>query len=234
MLSLALGVRNFLLLGVLAIATLTIASLTASLFLDSRRRRPRRFAAGLWETLREQRRAYGGYVVHVGIMVLAVGVAGSALGTQRREAVMNEGETFEWAGREVHYVRLIQRETPDKLIAEAVLHIRRGSGGRQELRPARHLHLLQNEWTTEVAIHSTWRGDFYTILNAGLGGGQVVLTLVDNPLVPWIWTGGFICLGGVVTAMFPARAARRRASKGADPAASTRRMKVSEDRRRAA
>jgi cytochrome c-type biogenesis protein CcmF len=147
---------------------------------------------------------------------------------------MNEGETLKWAGREVHYVQLIQRETPDKLIAEAVLHIRRGNSSTAELRPARHLHLLQNEWTTEVAIHSTWRGDFYTILNAGLGGGEIVLTLVDNPLVPWIWAGGFVCLGGVVTAMWPSRAAQRSGSNNAVPAAIAPRLKDSENQRRAA
>jgi cytochrome c biogenesis factor len=71
------------------------------------------------------------------------------------------------------------------------------------LRPARHLHLLQNDWTTEVAIDSTWRGDFYTVLNAGLGDGRVVMTLVDNPMICWIWGGGFVTTTAAIVAMWP-------------------------------
>ena len=70
---------------------------------------------------------------------------------------------------------------PDKAIAEAVLEVTQGQGKPVVVKPARHLHWLQNEWTTAVAIHSTWSGDFYTILNGSLGGGKVDLTLVENP-----------------------------------------------------
>jgi cytochrome c biogenesis factor len=145
-------------------------------------------------------------------MIVAIGVTGSSLGAQRREALMYEGDTLRWAGRQIRYGQLVQREAPGKLIAEAVLHVSR-NGDSTTLRPARHLHLLQNEWTTEVAIHSSWRGDFYTILNAGLGDGQVSLTLVDNPLVGWIWMGGFICLAGALAAMWPPRRRRSAANE---------------------
>jgi cytochrome c-type biogenesis protein CcmF len=198
-----LGVRSLLLLAVIGLAALTGASLAAALLLDARRREAGRLVIGLLRALRDNRRQYAGYVVHLGFMAVAIGITGSSLGTQRHDAVMNEGDTLRWAGREIRYVQLVQRETPDKLIAEAVLHVSRDGGSPATLRPARHLHLLQNEWTSEVAIHSTWRGDFYTILNAGLGEGQVALTLVDNPLVPWIWFGGLICLAGALTAMWP-------------------------------
>jgi cytochrome c biogenesis factor len=65
------------------------------------------------------------------------------------------------------------------------------------------LHLLQNEWTTEVAIESTWRGDFYTVLHAGLGDGRVVLSLIVNPMIGWIWIGGMVATTGAVVAMWP-------------------------------
>jgi cytochrome c biogenesis factor len=70
------------------------------------------------------------------------------------------------------------------------------------VRPARHLHLLQNEWTTAVAIHSSWSGDFYTILNGGLSG-KAVLTLVENPMMRWIWLGGICAVLGAVIGIWP-------------------------------
>jgi cytochrome c-type biogenesis protein CcmF len=116
---------------------------------------------------------------------------------------MSEGDTLQWAGRRIHYVRLEQSELPDKLVAEAVLEVAREGGSAVTLRPARHLHLLQNEWTTEVAIHSSWSGDFYTVLHAGLGGGRVSLSLVDNPMIGWIWFGGIWTAASAVVAALP-------------------------------
>jgi cytochrome c-type biogenesis protein CcmF len=91
------------------------------------------------------------------------------------------------------------------LIAESVLEVRCGESKPVELRPARHLHLLQNEWTTEVAIHSTWTGDFYTVLDAGLGEGRVALTLVSNPMIRWIWMGGTVTTLSAIVALLPVR-----------------------------
>jgi cytochrome c-type biogenesis protein CcmF len=213
---LALGVRQPLLLVVLGLSVLTAASLLGALLLDARRRKPATIVRGMFRALRDNRRQYAGYVVHLGFMALAIGVTGSSLGTQQREAVLSEGESLRWAGREIRYVELLQHELPDKLVAEAVLHVARDGETSVTLRPARHLHLLQNEWTTEVAIHSTWRGDFYTILNAGLGDGQVSLTLVDNPLLCWIWLGGLISLAGALTAMWPVRKRQAKSIDGVD------------------
>jgi cytochrome c-type biogenesis protein CcmF len=202
-------VRHPLSLAVMGLATLTVATLLAALLLDARRREPQRLVWGLLRTLRDSRRQYAGYVVHLGFMSLAIGVTGSAVGTQRHEVLMNEGETLLWADRQIRYEQLVQQELPDKLIAEAVLHVSHGDAPAVTLRPGRHLHLLQNEWTTEVAIHSTWSGDFYTILHAGLGDGQVSLTFVDNPMMRWIWFGGYVSLFGAVVAIWPTRASRR-------------------------
>ncbi len=134
-----------------------------------------------------------------------MGVAGSSLGTRREEMTLDEGAVIDWAGQRIHYVRLEQRQLPDKLVAEAVLELDRQRSTPIELRPARHLHLLQNEWTTEIAIYSTWGGDFYTVLNAGLGNGKIALTLVSNPMIRWIWAGGALTTVSAVVAIWPVR-----------------------------
>jgi cytochrome c-type biogenesis protein CcmF len=112
---------------------------------------------------------------------------------------------------------LKQSQLPDKLVAEAVLEVAREGGTPITLRPARHLHLLQDEWTTEVAIHSTWSGDFYTILHAGLGDGQVSLTLVNNPMIRWIWVGGALSAASTLVTLVPARRRRVRVNSFAKP-----------------
>lgn len=192
------GMQHPLTLAVIGLAALTAATLSASFWQEVRQRR------SLPAVLSGGRRKFAAYVIHLGFACVALGVAGSSLGTQRKEVTLNEGDTLEWAGRQIHYVRLEQHELPDKLVAEAVLEASRNGSTPVELRPARHLHLLQNDWTTEVAIASTWRGDLYIVLHAGLGGGQVVLSLVDNPLIGFIWVGGVVTTTGAMVSAWPA------------------------------
>jgi cytochrome c-type biogenesis protein CcmF len=134
---------------------------------------------------------------------MAVGVTGSSLGAIRQEVVLGEGECADWSGRTIRYERLVQDELPDKLVATALLRVTPASGRDYTMRPARHLHLLQNHWTTEVAIHSTWAGDFYTILNSGEGDGRVSLTFVHNPLMRFLWLGGGLMFAGAVVSLWP-------------------------------
>lgn len=203
-----LGVRHIIPLTLVGLATVAAMSFLGGMYLDARRLRLPKLWQGLGQVLREGRRRYAGYMAHFGIVALAIGVAGSSLGTRRQEVEMSEGEVIHWADREIHYVALEQRQLPDKLEAVAVLEVTHGDGPTVEQRPARHLHLLQNEWTTQVAIHTTWGSDFYSVLHAGLGDGRVALTFMENPMLRWIWFGGAItCLSGLA-AIWPRSLAR--------------------------
>jgi cytochrome c-type biogenesis protein CcmF len=207
-----LGIQHLVSLLVTAWASVAGAAFLGALVLDAQRRSPGAFCIGLWRTVRDDRRQYTGYIVHLGFMVLAIGITGSSLGSRRYEIDMDEGASVTWANREIRYVRLDQRTLSDKLIAEAVLEVSRNGQAPVTMRPARHLHLLQNEWTTEVDIHSAWSGDFYAILHAGLGDGKVALTFVENPMMAWIWLGGLIISVSALSAMVPTRRGQQAAA----------------------
>jgi cytochrome c-type biogenesis protein CcmF len=198
--------------GVTGLLTLVGCSTVAALVVDARRREPNCLRCGILQALYQGRRQYAGYVIHFGLAFLAIGISGSALGTRRTEVVLRPGEVISWAGRQVRVVRREQHLLPDKAIAEAVLEVTQGRGTPAIVKPARHLHLLQNEWTTAVAIHSTWTGDFYTILNGGAPGGRVALTLVENPMMRWIWLGGSCAVVGAAIGIWPG--GRRRPATG--------------------
>jgi cytochrome c-type biogenesis protein CcmF len=202
----ALGVRHLLALAVISLVALTIITLPAAWLHESFRRGPEFAWPRPFRILRDGRRKYAAFGVHLGFVAVAVGVAGSSLGTQRIDVALDEGQSIEWNEWQIRHARLAQREAPDKLVAEAVLEVSRAGRPPVELRPARHFHLLQNDWTTEVAIHSTWSSDFYTILHAGVGGGRVELTFVSNPLIRWIWVGGMIAAASAILTVWPTRA----------------------------
>jgi cytochrome c-type biogenesis protein CcmF len=205
----ATGTRHPTVIAVVALGALTAATLTAVCFRDANECNRRHWLQAFAGALRNGRRKYAAYTIHMGIACVAIGVAGSSIGTDRREVELSEGDVIRWAGRQIHYVRLVQSQMPDKLVAEAVLEIAHNGETPVVLRPARHLHLLQNEWTTEVAIQSSWNDDFYTVLHAGLGDGRVSMTLVHNPMIRWIWFGGIITTVSAVVGVLPSPFRRR-------------------------
>jgi cytochrome c-type biogenesis protein CcmF len=205
----AMGARQLMVIAIVALGALTAATLTAVYLQDATQCNTRHRLQAFMRTMLSGRRKYAAYTIHFGIACVAIGVAGSSIGTDRREVELSEGDVIRWAGRQIHYVRLDQSQLPDKLVAEAVLEIARKGESPTVLRPARHLHLLQNEWTTEVAIQSSWSDDFYTILHAGLGDGRVSMTLVHNPMIRWIWFGGILTTASAVVALLPSPFRRR-------------------------
>ena len=202
--SVLFGLHHPLLFIVCGLVGFAITAFVAGWYLDARR-----LPSGLWlglaKSLLVHRQQYAGYVIHLGFFCLALGVTASSLGNQRRETILHQGETLEWAGRRVRLAGIEQRRLADKLVAEATLEIHRGSAHLATLTPAQHFHLLQEEWTTEVSIHSTWSSDFYVILHSGEGVDQVRLSFVENPLMRCIWAGGWIMGFGSLAALWPSR-----------------------------
>ena len=177
---------------------MTAVAVAASWVLDARRQVSSSMLQELPARLRNRRRTYASYMMHLALACLAIGVAGSSLGTQQREATLSKGESLVWAGRNVRFVGVLQHRLPEKLVVQAELEVTDDGNARYTLLPAQEYHFLQNEWSTKVAIHSTWSGDFYTILHSGQGENQIQLTLVDNPLMRWIWLAGWLTLVGAV------------------------------------
>jgi cytochrome c-type biogenesis protein CcmF len=199
----AWGDRHFVSIAVTGFVAFAIVALVGALLLDASRHHPQSYWSSLRRCWREKRNLYSGFLVHLGFFGLAIGIAGSSLGARRHEIDLQQGQTVEWAGRSISLVEVVDRELPDKLIAEAVLEISDNGNEPYTLSPAQHLHRLQNEWTTEVAIRSDWGGDFYVILHGSSAEGQVSLTLVENPMMRWLWLGGVTMTLGAAVSLWP-------------------------------
>jgi cytochrome c-type biogenesis protein CcmF len=211
----AVGLRRPEALAVTMLAVAAPVAILLAIFHDASRQATG-VLAGIVKTLLLRRTTYAGYAIHLGFVAVAIGVAGTSLGSQRRHADMNEGDSIQWNDREIRYAQLERTELQDKLVVSAQLEVQSSSGNRCVLRPARHYHFLQEQWTTEVDICSAWSGDFYAILNGGQGETTASLTFVEMPLIRFLWIGGVVCCLGAAAALWPQR---RRSQQRALPIA---------------
>ncbi len=173
------------------------------------------WAPALRATLLRNRRRYGGYVVHLGIVLIVIGFAGG-YGKVERSAELARGQSLAVGGYELSYADSRTYQTDEKQINEVTLAVTRGGKGVGTLRPQRNFHLAQRQTQSEVSIRTTPVEDLYVVLTSFDPDGAVVVRAFVNPLTGWIWAGAAVMLAGMSvlltggTAPAPALAAPRR------------------------
>jgi len=159
------------------------------------------------------RRRFGGYVVHVGMVITFVGFAGSAY-NQKLEANMREGETASIAGYDLAFEKLTESRLENYDVLRAQMLLSRGGRSIARMYPEfRFFTKPEEQRHTRVSILSSFTKDVYVFL-AGYDQGVLSLDIHVNPLVSWVWGGGIVALAGTLIAIWPARS-RARATLGA-------------------
>src|SRR6266705_3214358 len=165
------------------------------------------------QLLARNRRRYGGYIVHVAIVLLFVAFAGMAFKTET-EATLRPGESAELKGRDGHvytftHLGISQYNALNRQVTAALIDVRRDGKaiGRLRTEKRQHVDALGNntfEPSTEVGIMSGLRVDLYVVL-AGLVNGteQAVFRFTINPLVWWVWFGGLVLVIGGLIVLWP-------------------------------
>lgn len=190
---------------VIGLATGTSVAILLHLVMETSRRSKGSLVRRVIDTFVTHQRQYAGFIIHAGFMMAVVGIAGSSLGTLRHDVDMAEGDRIEFAGYSILYSRIQETELSSKLAVETVLEVTADDGTRFTLCPAQHYHHHQEEWTTEVAIHSTWGRDFYVIVHAGQAGSHASFSFLINPMMRWLWGAGWVCALGVAIRFWPTR-----------------------------
>ena len=153
--------------------------------------------------LSRYRRRYGGYVVHLGIVLIAIGVTGSSAYQSQVQVALAPGERVAFQGYTLEYQNLISQSTLAKQRFAAVVGLYRGGRRIAMLRPEKNFHWNVEQWVTEVAIHTTLKEDLYLILAGFEQDGLATFQVLVNPLVVWLWIGGGVLLVGGAMAWWP-------------------------------
>ncbi len=167
------------------------------------------------------RRRYGGYLVHVGIVIFFVAFAGMAFKTET-EATLRPGESVELVSPFGHTYRFLhegvsQYESLNRFVSAAAMRVFRDGKDLGLLVSEKRQHVDASgqptfEPSTEVGIRSDLREDIYLVYAGSVQGTEeAVYRVAINPLVWWVWAGGFVLtIGGLIT-MWPGGMAVRRA-----------------------
>jgi cytochrome c-type biogenesis protein CcmF len=174
------------------------------------RDRKESWPVALWQLVAANRRRYGGYTVHVGILLMLFGFLGSAY-KQEREGALRPGQSLRVWDYRLTYARTEFDVDPAKRMVFARMHVTRAGESIGDLRPAKWVYRTQpDNPTTEVAIRPSLRDDLYVVLaNVNPVEGVAMVKVYLNPLTSWIWIGGVVLIFGTFLTMFPALAKER-------------------------
>lgn len=159
--------------------------------------------------IRRNKRRYGGYIIHIGIVLIFVGITGSSAFKSEKLVTLKKGESLTIKDYELRFENLSSYPTQNKYVTAATLSVYRKGKKLGTLRPERNLHRNQEQPTTEVAIRSTLVEDLYVILAQHDEDGRATFKVLINPLIVWMWIGGFVLAGGAMIVMWPDKREKR-------------------------
>jgi cytochrome c-type biogenesis protein CcmF len=166
--------------------------------------------------VRRNRRRWGGYIVHVGVVVMFMGFAGAAFDTEVRQ-MLTPGESISVRSAFGHeytltYEGLSTQQGQNMWQWIALMTVEKDGVRQGTMTTERRLYQAPPQPMTEVGIRSTFVEDLYVILagldeEVGIGNEpefqRATFQVQVNPLVPWIWYGGLVIAVGTLIALWP-------------------------------
>ncbi len=161
----------------------------------------------LFNLISRNSRRYGGYIVHLGVVLIVIGITASSVFVKQREAVLAKGESMRIGNYDIRFDELSQYTTQAKQVTAAGISIFKGEKKIGSMVPQKNIYNYEGNreinQETEVAILSSFTDDLYIILT-GFEGSKAAFRVIINPMVSWIWAGGIVLLMGATIIMWPA------------------------------
>ncbi|WP_089941580.1 heme lyase CcmF/NrfE family subunit [Candidatus Entotheonella palauensis] len=217
------GVRHVVALISLSICGFVLGTIVFEFYRGTRARQSSR-GGSAWQALvslvQRNRRRYGGYIVHLGVVLAFVGITGSSAYQIEKDIVLRPGERAEVGKFTLQYDRLEPVVMPTYEGFIATVRVFLGDALQSTLKPEKRIYFAQNQPTTEVALRTSLFEDLYIIL-AGFEPSRIATFKVFvNPLVAWLWLGGLVMVIGTIIAIWPERRVPQPARRQAEAAVS--------------
>jgi cytochrome c-type biogenesis protein CcmF len=159
------------------------------------------FASMVQLTHRNTRR-YGGYIVHFGVVVVIVGLAGAAF-NQDKEQAMGFGDKMEIGPYTLVCQSFTQDDKPNAFSEWAILDVYKNGKKIDTMTPVREFFKASQQASTKPDIRSNFNEDLYVVYEGQNEKSQPIIKAHLNPLVMWIWLGVWIMLAGTLLCLVP-------------------------------
>jgi cytochrome c-type biogenesis protein CcmF len=207
--ALAGGIRNpAALIGIFLVAL--VASVTLYEYYRGVRARARRDKKGWWRAFvvltARNRRRYGGYIIHLGIVMMSIGIIGIEMFQTETQATVQRGGTITLDQYTMTYESLAIFDTNDgRNVARAVVGVEKNGKPVGELHPRRDFYYDSQQPMTIPGVRSTLEDDFYVLLVDWLpiSSEGATFKIYHNPLVKWMWMGAWVFIIGTLVAAWP-------------------------------
>ncbi len=210
---LALGMRHLYSWMTFVIAAFVAITIAVEFFRGSRviqQKQQLSFVPAAFELTHRNTRRYGGYLVHMGIVLMFIGFAGAGFNqTGRGEMVV--GDALAVGRYEFHLQDLLEVRGPNYVSATAVFELRKDGKVLGEMRPEQRIFSPDSnpQPTGNPDIRARLNEDVYLVL-AGYEreSGNPIIEAYINPLTSWVWVGAFVLIFGTLVALVPSKVKR--------------------------
>jgi len=162
--------------------------------------------------VQHNRRRYGGYLIHIGVALMGLGIIGIEFFQTTTQGMIAAGESLTLSNYTFTYEKLDIADTPDgRNSAVATVLIRRDGRELGRVYPGSDYYYASQQSVTRPGIRSTLGNDLYIILVDWLEitTDGATFKIYYNPLINWLWIGSFVLIIGTLVALWPARNRRK-------------------------
>jgi cytochrome c-type biogenesis protein CcmF len=164
------------------------------------------YPVALYMLFNRYRQRYGGYLVHLGLVLLAAGIIGSHFFQVQQDAVLKDGQETNVAGYRIVYRGNIDMHQPGSEVVIAQVQVWRDGQLLTYTYPGRTFYRnFDNQPASQISILTYNFSDLYVLLDNWDGPSQATLRVFVNPLMPLLWYGGVLMLLGGVICWWPAK-----------------------------
>lgn len=206
--AMAFGIREWIAVAATAVLAFVVLVTVIDIIRASRVRAAAAGRSALWalgDLMRMNPRRYGGLVVHLGIVVIGIGLVGSGVFREAVTIAVAPGDRFVIGDYLVTYRGIDTVQGPNYTARQTRFSVSREGAPWAELVTEKRNFPRGEMVTTEAAIRSTFWEDLYLVHGGEAGDGRVSVQAFRNPLVSWIWAGWFIIALGTAVSLSPRR-----------------------------
>ncbi len=198
--------QHFYAVGSFALAGFVMTAIVTEFYKGTRTRMANKkenpFAAIKNLTLRNKPR-YGGYIVHVAIVMIFVGITGQVFNYETKRE-LGQGESTDIKSYRIVCDRVGFADTPNYQTRFAELTVYKDGRVFTTMKPEYRVYKTSEQPTTEVALHKGLDEDLYVVFTGTTEtGNRAILQVYVNPLVSWLWIGTLVLIFGTLITLLP-------------------------------